>query len=292
METVLKGTKSLVRITPDGPTVLISKRAVAGRRKRPIDEAVNPIEVVKNEALAQIAAGADVVDVELDLADAEQEALLPRMITAVQQIVEAPLGIHVPSPTALAAALQVYQGQPLINGVTGDDESLRQILPLAAQYGAVIIGRCVDERGIPADDPYSRLEIARRIVKRAEAEGLPRENILIDCQTLPLEADHRAAAVTLETIRLVKTALGVNMTLDVSNISFELPNYAALQQSFLEMVIKEGVNAPLVNAAQARQSILAVDVLLGRDEGALRYIKYYHYRRSGIRSLVDWEMVG
>ena len=109
---------------------------------------------------------------------------------------------------------------------------------------------------------------------------------------MAVEIDRKAALNTLEAIRLVQTELGVNMTMDISNISSELPNYAALQQTFLAMAIIEGVNAPFADAAQARQTILSIDLLLGRDEGAMRYIKYYHYRRSGIRSLVDWELIG
>jgi 5-methyltetrahydrofolate--homocysteine methyltransferase len=136
------------------------------------------------------------------------------------------------------------------------------------------------------------LEIARKIVKRAEALGVPREDVLIDCLTLAVEADHRAALVTLEAIRLVKAELGVNLTLDISDISFELPNRAALHQAFLVAAIAKGVNAPIVDAAQARQTIVAMDVLLGRDEAAMKYIKYYHYRRSGMRNLVDWELLG
>ena len=293
METVLEGRKGIVYIAPDRPTVLISKPAVPSRRKRSTNGSVaNYIEIAKNEALAQVAAGADVVDIDVDRADSEQEFLLPRVVETVQQMVEIPLCLNAPNPAALAAALAVYQGKPLVNAVSGDEESLSHILPLIARYRAAVIGLCVDEQGIPPDDPYGRLEIARKIVKRAEALNIPREDILIDCQVLPLETDHQAAQVTLETIRLVKTALGVNLTLDVGNISNELPNYTALHQNFLGLAMLAGVNAPIINASQGRQTILAMDLMLGRDANAERYIKYYHYRRSGIRNMVDWELVG
>ncbi len=291
METVLKGRKGVVRIAPELPTVLISKPVNPTRRKRLIDEwAAGNIEIARNEALAQVAAGADVVDVNVGVVGKERALLLPRAVEVIQEVVEVPLSIDTPDPEALAAALKVYQGKPLVNSVSGEEKSLRQVLPLVAEYGAAVIGLCVDEHGIP-DDPVGRVEIARKIVERAEDMGIPREDILINCMTMPLEGNHRAALTTLETIRLVRSELGVNMTLDASNISFDLPNCDALGLTFLAVAIAAGVNAPIVNVAQARQTIVSLDLLLGRDGFAMRYIKYYHFRRSGMRGLVDWELV-
>jgi 5-methyltetrahydrofolate--homocysteine methyltransferase len=292
METILKGRKSIVCIVPDHPTVLIGRRATSTRRKRLADESgASIIEIAKNEALAQVAAGADVVDVNINATSLEQAILLPRIVEAVQEAVEVPLSISTSNLEALAAALKVYQGKPLVNVVNGEDENLNQVLPLVAEHGAAVVGLCVDEAGIP-DNPYRRLEIACKIIERAESWGIPQADILIDCQTRAVEVDHEAALTTLEAIRLIKAELGLNMTLDVSNISSELPNYTALHQTLLAVAITEGVNAPFADAAQARQTILSIDLLLGRDEHAMRYIKYYHYRRSGIRSLVDWELIG
>ena len=292
METVLKGTKGIVCIAPDRPTVLIGRRATPTRHKRLADETgESSIEIAKNEALAQVAAGADVVDVNIDATDLEQAILLPRIVEAVQEAVEVPLSISTSNPKALTAALKVCRGKPLVNAANGEEGNLNQVLPLVAEHGAAFVGLCVDEKRV-SGDPYRRLETACKIIEQAEALGIPRKDVLIDCQTLAVEIDRKAALNTLEAIRLVQTELGVNMTMDISNISSELPNYAALQQTFLAMAIIEGVNAPFADAAQARQTILSIDLLLGRDEGAMRYIKYYHYRRSGIRSLVDWELIG
>jgi 5-methyltetrahydrofolate--homocysteine methyltransferase len=292
METFLKGTKSIVCIAPDRPTVLIGKRATPIRHKRLADESgASSIEIVKNEALAQVAAGADVVDVNIDATGLEQAVLLPRIVEAVQQAVEVPLSISTSNPKALAAALKVCQGKPLFNAVNGRAKNLDQVLPLVAEHGAAVVGLCVDEKRA-STDPYRRLEIACKIIEQAEAWGIPRKDILIDCQTFAVEIDREAALTTLEAIRLIQAELGVNMTLDISNISSELPNCTALQQTFLAVAITEGVNAPFADAAQARQTILSIDLLLGRDERAMRYIKYYHYRRSGLRSLVDWELIG
>jgi 5-methyltetrahydrofolate--homocysteine methyltransferase len=291
METILQGKKNTVRIAPDRPTVLIGKRVSPAVRRQPAGEpVVSYAEIAQNEALAQVAAGADVVNVNIGAADLDHVVLLPRAIEAVQEVVEVPISIETPDPQALAAALTVYQGKPLINAVNGKRHSLDQILPLAAQHGAAIIGHCEDEEGIP-DDPYGRLEVARRVVERAEALGIPREDVLIDCLTQAIEADPEAALITLETVRLVRAELEANMTLDISAISSELPNFAALHQALLNVAIAEGVNAPIVNVARDRQPILALDVLLGREEAAARYIRYYHYRRSGMRGLVDWELL-
>jgi 5-methyltetrahydrofolate--homocysteine methyltransferase len=221
----------------------------------------------------------------------EQVVLLPEVIKALQDTVEVPLCINTPSPEALAAALRVYQGKPLIDGVYGGENGLDHILSLAAEHGAAVVGLCMDENGIP-NEPQQRLKIAGKIVERAEAAGIPREDVLIDCLTTAVEADDQAAVVTLETIGLVRKELGINITLDASDISYDLPNTNALYQAFLTAAIMEGVNAPMVNVSHARQNVLAIDVLLGRDENAMRYIKYYHFRRSGMRSLVDWELVG
>ena len=292
METVLTGRKGSVRITPDRPTVLIGKRVSPAMRRRPAGEpVVSYVEIAKNEALAQVAAGADVINVNVDAAGLDQVELLRRAVEVVQETVEVPISIETPDPKALAAALAVCQGKPLVNAVDGGEESLNWILPLVAEHGATIIGRCMDEEGV-SDDPYRRLEIACKIVERAAALDIPHEDILIDCLTQTVEADREAALITLEAIRLVRDELGSNMTLDVSVVSSELPNCAALHQALLAVAIVEGVNAPVVNVARDRQAILALDVILGRDEATMRYIQYYHYRRSGMRSLVDWELLG
>jgi len=280
METILKGTKGVVRIAPDRPTVLIGERINPTGRKRLAAEFVaGNVEIVKDEALAQVAAGADVIDVNVGAAGVDQMALLPRAVEMVQEVVEVPLSIDTPDPAALAAALKVYQGKPLVNSVSGEEKNLSRVLPLVAEHGAAVIGLCMDDEGIP-DDPHRRLEIALKIVERAEALGIPREDVLIDCLALTVGADSKAALVTLEAIRLVRAELGVNMTLGASNVSFGLPDREVLNRAFLAMAIWEGVNAPIVNAARVRQTVLAVDVLLGRDEFATRYIKHYRKRQN------------
>ncbi len=279
METILTGTRGTIRIAPDRPTVLIGERINPTGRKRLAAELVaGNVEIVKDEALAQIVAGADVIDVNVGAAGVDQVALLPRAVEMVQEVVEAPISIDTPDPTALAAALKVYQGKPLVNSVNGEEKNLVRVLPLVAEHGAAVIGLCMDNDGIP-NDPQKRLGIARKIIERAEDLGIPREDVLIDCLALTVGADSKAALVTLETIRLVRAELGVNMTLGASNVSFGLPDREVVNWAFLAMAIREGVNAPIVNADRVRQAILAADVLLGRDEFAMRYIKDYRRKR-------------
>jgi 5-methyltetrahydrofolate--homocysteine methyltransferase len=260
--------------------VLIGERINPTGRERLAAELVSGnIGVVKPEALDQVTAGADVIDVNVGAIGVDQAAVLPRAVEMVQEAVEVPLSVDTSDPEALAAALRVYQGKPLVNSVNGEERNLRRVLPLVAEHGAAVIGLCMDDEGVP-DDPHRRLEIARKIVERAEALGIPREDVLIDCLALTVGADSRAALVTLEAIHLVRAELGVNMTLGASNVSFGLPDREVLNRAFLAMAITVGVNAPIVNPARVRQAILAVDVLLARDEFAMRYIKDYRKRRK------------
>jgi len=208
METILKGTGSSVHIAPDRPTVLIGERInPTGRKKLAAELIAGNLEVVKAEALAQVAAGADVIDVNVGAVGVDQVTLLPHAVEMVQEAVDVPLSIDTPDPAALAAALKVYQGKPLVNSVNGEEKNLSRVLPLVAEHGAVVIGLCMDDEGI-SGDPSKRLEIACRIVERAEGLGIPREDVLIDCLALTVGADPQAALVTLEAIRLVRAELG------------------------------------------------------------------------------------
>jgi 5-methyltetrahydrofolate--homocysteine methyltransferase len=183
----------------------------------------------------------------------------------------------------LAAALALHKdlnpdGKPLINSVNGEEASLERVLPLVAEYGAVVIGLCMDDAGIP-DTPERRLEVAKKIVDRAAGLGIPREDILIDCLALTVGADSKAGWTTLQAIRLVKEELGVNTALGASNISFGLPDRETINGAFLAIAIAHGLNCPIVDAAKVRQYILAADLALGRDEYAMRYIQAFRKRK-------------
>ncbi len=280
METILKGTEKTVRIGPDLPTVIIGERInPTGRSWLTEQLTAGNLEVLKDEAAKQLADGAHVLDVNVGAASVNEAEVLPAAVELIQGNVGVPLCIDTADNDALEAALQVYQGKPLINSVNGEEKNLERVLPLVAEYGAAVIGLAMDDEGIPKD-PQQRLEIARKIVERAESLGIPRENVVIDCLALTVSAEPDAAVITLKAIELVRDELGVNQALGHSNVSFGLPDRAVINRVALGMVIRAGVNAPIVDAAEVKQSILAADLLLGRDQYAMNYIKFYRQHKQ------------
>jgi 5-methyltetrahydrofolate--homocysteine methyltransferase len=280
METILKGTEVTVRIGPDLPTVIIGEKInPTGRSWLTKHLTEGNLEVLRSEATGQLEDGADVLDVNVGAASVNEAELLPRAIEIIQDTVGAPLCIDTADKQALEAALKVYQGKPLINSVNGEEKNLERVLPLVAEYGAAVIGLTMDDDGIPRQ-AEKRLEIAKKIVERAESLGIPREDVVIDCLALTVSAEPDAAIITLNAIDLVRKELGVNQALGHSNVSFGLPDREVINRVALGMVIRAGVNAPIVNAAEVKQSILAADLLLGRDQYAMNYIKYYRDHRS------------
>jgi 5-methyltetrahydrofolate--homocysteine methyltransferase len=281
METRVSSATREVFIGNGHPTVLIGERInPTGKRKLVAALQAGDMQALQEEAIAQVQAGADILDINVGVPGLDEVALLPRAVRAVMNAVDVPLCLDSHNPKALEAALKVYQGKPLINSVNGEERSLYELLTLTKEYGAVVIGLTMDEKGIPSD-ASGRAGIARRIVERAEALGIPRENVVIDCLAMAIGADGKAGIVTIETIRKVKAELGVNMTLGGSNISFGLPDRHLLNGAFLAIAITAGITCPIVNVTQVRSMILATDLVLGRDRHAARYIKAYRQRQKG-----------
>ena len=280
METVLIGTGKKVVISDDRPTVIIGERInPTGKKKLSAALVEGDLSIVHKEALAQVEVGADVLDVNVGAAGVDEVDLLPKAVKLVMETVEVPICIDTADTEAMAAALAMHkelapEGKPLINSVNGEEERLESVLPLVAGYGAAVIGLCMDDEGIP-EEPKRRLAVAKKIVERAEGLGIPRENIAIDCLALTLGADSQAGWKTLESMRLVKKELGVNLTLGASNISFGLPAREVINGAFIAMAILNGLNCPIVDAVKVRPYILAADLALGRDEYAMRYIKAF-----------------
>jgi 5-methyltetrahydrofolate--homocysteine methyltransferase len=280
METILRGTEGTVRISPDLPTAIIGEKInPTGRSWLTKQLTEGNLEILRGEATQQLEDGAAVLDVNVGAASVNEAELLPQAIEIIQDTVGVPLCIDTADKAALEAALKVYQGKPLINSVNGEEKNLAVVLPLVAEYGAAVIGLTMDDDGIPRQ-AEKRLEIARKIVERAESLGIPREDVLIDCLALTVSAEPDAAIITLKTIDLVRKELGVNQALGHSNVSFGLPDREVINRVALGMVIRAGVNAPIVNAAEVKQSILAADLLLGRDQYAMNYIKYYRAHKA------------
>jgi len=285
MDTILKGTGKKVVIGDGRPTVILGERInPTGKKKLAATLVAGNLEIVRQEALAQIEAGADILDVNVGAAGVDEVDLLPKAVKLVLETVEAPVAIDTADGKALAAALKIHKevnpdGKPLVNSVNGEEASLARVLPLVAEYGAAVIGLCMDDDGIP-ETPERRLAVAKKIIERADGHGIPLENILIDCLALTVGADSTAAMTTLEAIRLVREELGVNLALGASNISFGLPDRETLNGAFLAMAIGRGLNCPIVDAAKVRPYILAADLVLGRDEYSMRYLKAYRQRQK------------
>ena len=281
METKVSSATKEVVISDSRPTVLIGERLnPTGKAKLTAALQAGDMQVVQAEALAQVQAGADVLDVNVGAPGVDEVSLLPRAVQAVMEVVDVPLCLDSHNVKALEAALKVYRGKPLVNSVSGEERSMSDLLPLIKERGAVVVGLTMDEKGIPGD-AEGRADIARRIVRRAEALGIPREDVVIDCLAMAVGVDSRAGLVTLETIRRVKAELGVNMTFGGSNISFGMPDRPLLNGAFMAMAIAAGITCPIVNVSQIRSAILAIDLVLGRDRHAARYIKAYRQRQKG-----------
>ena len=280
VETRVRSATQEVLIDYNGPTVLIGERInPTGKKKLAAALRVGDIDVVRKEALSQVGAGANILDVNVVTSGVDEISLLPKIVEAITESIEVPLSIDINNPKALEAALKVYDGKPIVNSVTGEDKSLNTILPLVKEYKTAVIGLTIDESGIPKD-PEKRLDIARKIIERAGAFGIPREDIIIDCLALTVGVDYSAALVTIEAIRKVREALGVNQTLGASNLSFGLPDRGVINHAFLAIAIEAGVTCPTVDVAKVGATVLATDLLLGRDRFAQRYLRDYNRRKS------------
>ena len=280
MKTRVSSVNKEVIIGHDRPTVLIGERInPTGKKKLAAALQAGDLELVCQEALAQVKAGADILDVNAGAPNIDEVSLLPQVVQAVMDTVDVPLCLDSTNPQALEAALKTYRGKPIVNSVNGEEHSLEKILPLVKKYGAAIIGLTMDNEGIP-NSPERRVAIAHKIVERAEALGIPRQDVIIDCLAMTVGADSRAGLVVIEAIRRVKAELGVNQTLGASNISFGMPDRSLLTSYFLAIAIAAGVTCPIVDVARVRPAILATDLALGYDDYARRYIRGYRQREK------------
>lgn len=281
METRLAGANRELVISDDKQTTIIGER-INPTGKKKLAEALQKgeyDEIVRREAREQVAAGADMLDVNVGAGGVDEVAVLPEVVKIVMDEVDVPLCIDSGNPYAIEAALKVYKGKPLINSVRGEANSLQTILPLVKEYGAAVIALPLDEKGIP-DNADGRIKLVDMIIERCLKTGILIEDIVIDCLAMSVGVDSKAGMVTLETIKRVKENYGVNMTLGASNISFSLPGREVVNDAFLSIAIAAGVTCPVVNVAKARKCIQATDLILGRDKFALRYIKYFRQNKE------------
>jgi 5-methyltetrahydrofolate--homocysteine methyltransferase len=280
METKVSSPSKEVIIGDDRPTVLIGERInPSGKKKLTETLKAGDLEIVRKEALAQTQAGADIIDVNVGIFGIDEAALLPKAVQAVMETVDTPLCFDSSNPDALEAALKVYKGKPLVNSVTGEENSLKRVLPLIKEYGAAVIGMVQDEDGIPKDAD-GRVRVAHKIVERAEAAGIPREDLVIDCLAFAVGAEPTSGAAVMEAIWTIRSELGVNMTLGASNTSFGLPDRELLNDAFVAMVIAVGITCLITDVAKVRPTVMAADLIVGRDKRARRYIQAYRHRQD------------
>jgi 5-methyltetrahydrofolate--homocysteine methyltransferase len=281
MHTTLTSRSQTVVIGHDRPFCVIGERINPTGRKAFAEELRGgDLSTVAADAVAQVAAGADMLDVNAGIPLVDEPELLQGMLGSVMAAVEVPICIDSSVIEALEAGLSVYEGKPLVNSVTGEDDRLEEILPLVARHGAAVIGLANDETGIP-ETPQQRLDIARKIVSTAGDHGIPPEDVIIDPLAMTVGAATDAVTVTLETIRLIRDELGVNMCLGASNVSFGLPRRHALNAGFLPMAMAAGLTSAIMSCAdEVIESVRAADVLLGHDEWAASWIAAHRAREA------------
>ena len=204
---------------------------------------------IMEQAIEQADAGADILDINVGLPGLDEPAMMADVVRAVQSVVSLPLQIDSSDPAAVEAGLRACNGRAIVNSVNGEDETLEAILPVVKKYGAAVVGLTMDRNGIP-QSAEQRFALAEKIVRAAQAEGIPREDVLIDCLTLTISAQQEQAAETLKAVRMVHERLGLHCVLGVSNISFGLPERKHVTVSFLTQAMCCGLDLPIVNPNQ------------------------------------------
>ena len=280
METKVTSDKKEVIISIDRPTVIIGERINPTGRKK-LSEALKSgdFEMVRKEALDQVAAGADIIDCNVNAPGVNDVELLPKAVKVVQEAVDAPMCLDSPNTAAIEAALKVYKGKPLINSVSGEEHSLKKVLPLVKECDCAVVGLVQDDEGIPKN-AERRIAIAHKIVERAGEVGVKPENIVIDVLTFAIGAEPKSGLDVLEAILRIKEELGVNITMGASNISFGMPDRAVINNAWASAVIVAGATALITDAAKIRPAILSTDLILGRDRFARRFIEDHRKREQ------------
>ena len=272
MRTTLRSEKREVVIDPAAHFVIIGEKINPTGRKKLVEALVTrDYEYIHTLAIQQVAAGADILDVNVGAPGVDEVAILPEVARLVAQWVDTPISLDSANREALAAALAVLPGKPLVNSVNGEEASLARVLPVVKEYGAAVIGLTMDDSGIP-DTAERRLAVAGKILERALKTGIPVEDVVIDPLVLTVGANSKAASITLKTIELVRKELGANINLGASNVSFGMPERHTINQAFLVLAIGAGATCAITDALKLSLTIRAADLLLGRDERGKRYL--------------------
>jgi 5-methyltetrahydrofolate--homocysteine methyltransferase len=282
LTTIVASKTKTVEINRNNPTVIIGERINPTGRKKLQNELKNgSFEMVKSDALAQVEAGAGIIDVNAGVPGADEPALLKEMIEVIQQVTDVPLCFDTANEKALETALSSYEGKALINSVNGEEERLSIVLPLVKEYDASVIALCMDDDGIPST-PEDRIKVAEKIINRADKLGIGLEKLVIDPLALTMGSDHQAGKIALDTIKMIVAEFGSNMTIGASNISFGMPDRPSINATFLAMAIEAGLTCPITNPLEeeVRIAILAADLVMGRDQYGMKWIKAFRKRSS------------
>ena len=273
-ETLLSSPTREVVIGFERPFVVIGERInPTGRKALAAEMAAGNFDTVVADALAQVEAGAQMLDVNAGIPLADEPGILAHTVELVQSITDVPLSIDSSIVEALEAGLAVYRGKALVNSVTGEDEQMERVLPLVARHGAAVVAITNDETGI-SEDPDVRFEVARKIVSRAEDHGISREDVVVDPLVMPIGAMGTAGRQVFRLLGRLRDELRVNSTCGASNVSFGLPDRHALNAAFLPMAIASGLTSAITSPLHAEmlQAVKAADVLMGNDEHCTSWI--------------------
>jgi 5-methyltetrahydrofolate--homocysteine methyltransferase len=276
-ETVVSSATRELVIGFERPFVLIGERINPTGRKIMAEEMkVGDYSRVQSDALAQVAAGAHMLDVNAGIPLADEPRILAEAIQLVQSLTDVPLSIDSSIIDALEAGLVVYRGKALVNSVTGEDESLDRVLPLVKKYGAAVVAISNDETGI-SEDIDVRFKVAQKIVNRAADYGIPACDVVVDPLVMPIGAINSAGREVLRLIHRLRTELKVNTTCGASNVSFGLPNRNGFNGAFISMAIQAGMTSAITNPLHAEvvAASLGADVMLGKDPDCGRWIRQF-----------------
>jgi 5-methyltetrahydrofolate--homocysteine methyltransferase len=283
--TVRSATRDVV-IGPSRPVAVIGERInPTGRTLLTQAYTRGDTSVALRDALAQVDAGATILDVNVGVPGLDQPALMAKTVRALQEATDVPLCLDSADPRVLEAGLAAYAGKAMVNSVTGEEHALEGILPLVHDYGAAIIALPIDGHGIP-DSAEARLRVAERIIEYAVRLGIAPEDVILDPLTMAVGADTGAGRVTLDTVALLSEQLGANITLGVSNVSHGLPARPALNAAFVAMAIARGATCPIVNPLDSAMmaAVRAANLCLGHDQWAAEWIRAFRAARPGTRT--------
>ena len=276
-ETVISSATSEVKIGFDRPFVIIGERINPTGRKILAEEMKSgDYSRVETDALSQVAAGASVLDVNAGIPLADEPRILAEAIQLVQSITAVPLSIDSSIVAALEAGLEVYQGKPLLNSVTGEDDRLEAVLPLVRKYGCAVVAISNDEAGI-SENPDERFDVAKKIVERAADHGIHYSDIVVDPLVMPVGAVNSAGRQVVHLVKRLREELRVNTTCGASNFSFGIPNRKGMDAHFLSMAIGAGMTSAITNPLheEVMQGIMAANVVMGHDNNCSRWLKRY-----------------